>query len=226
MSINIFILGYGEIGHAMEFLLKNHQSLAIWDKYPPANLVPIKLEDSIPRADVVMFCLPVNPHREIIHRIAPYLQKHCLCISVAKGLDETGKTAAQIFSESLPPSCPYALLYGPMIAEEILAGRGEWRKIPFWSDFMYFFAMFIFWLASFKIHQKLFLFKADRKKCTKCGLCAKLCPVKNIEMKEYPVYGFKCQYCLRCTGVCPARAIPVIFNRKRDSYKAPGAEFN
>ncbi len=129
MSINIIILEYGEIGHAMEFLLKNHQSLAIWDKYPPANHAPIKLEDSIPRADVAMFCLPVNPHREIIHRIAPYLQKHCLCISVAKGLDETGKTAAQIFSESLPPSCPYALLYGPMIAEEILAGNYAFAQL-------------------------------------------------------------------------------------------------
>jgi len=111
-------------------------------------------------------------------------------------------------------------------AEEIIAGRGEWRKIPVWSDVVYWFAMSIFRLAGLKIHQKIFLFKVDRKKCTKCGLCAKLCPVKNIEMKEYPVYGYRCQYCLRCSGICPVGAIPVIYNCKRKSYKAPGAKFD
>lgn len=122
MPINILILGYGEIGHAMEFLLKKHHSLAIWDKYPPVKFISVELEHSVPQADVILFCLPVNPHREIIQLIAPYLKKNCICVSVAKGLDETGKTAAQIFSENLPKNQPFALLYGPMIAEEILAG--------------------------------------------------------------------------------------------------------
>jgi len=111
-------------------------------------------------------------------------------------------------------------------AGEIIAGGGEWRKIPVWSDAMYWFAMSIFWLAGLKIHQKIFLFKVDRKKCTKCGLCAALCPVKNIEMKGYPVYGYRCQYCLRCSGICSVGAIPVVYNCKKKSYKAPGAEFD
>lgn len=123
MSTNILILGYGEIGHAMEFLLRKHNTVVIWDKYPSKDFVPIELEHSVPQADVALFCLPVNAHREVIQRITPNLKKNCLCISVAKGLDETGKTAAQIFTENLPPNHPYALLYGPMIAEEIRASR-------------------------------------------------------------------------------------------------------
>ena len=51
----------------------------------------------MPWAQVVLFCLPVNPHHEIASRIAPYLAKGSLCLTIAKGLDESGRTAAQVF---------------------------------------------------------------------------------------------------------------------------------
>ncbi len=118
-SFQILILGYGEMGHAMEFLLKEHHHLEIWEKFPHADFSSAALKESAPHADIVLFCLPVNPHREVIQQIALLLKKTCLCVSIAKGLDETGKTAAQIFTENLAVHQPYALLYGPMISEEI-----------------------------------------------------------------------------------------------------------
>jgi glycerol-3-phosphate dehydrogenase (NAD(P)+) len=33
----VLILGYGEMGHAMEHLLKERQQLDIWEKYPQDN---------------------------------------------------------------------------------------------------------------------------------------------------------------------------------------------
>jgi len=119
----VLILGYGEMGHAMEYLLKKRQQLDIWDKYPQQNFRSVKLEDALPKADIILFCLPVNPHREIVEQIAPLLKNSCLCLSIAKGLDEAGQTAAQIFAEILPSHQAYGLLYGPMISEEIRAGR-------------------------------------------------------------------------------------------------------
>jgi len=83
----VLILGYGEMGHAMEHLLKGRQQLDIWEKYPQDNIQSVVLEDAAPRADIVLFCLPVNPHREIVERIAPLLRKTCLCLSIAKGLE-------------------------------------------------------------------------------------------------------------------------------------------
>ncbi len=121
--VNVLILGHGEMGQAMEFLLKDHHQLAIWEKFPQILHPYITLEEGVPQADIVLFCLPVNPHREIVQTIAPLLKRNCLCVSIAKGLDETGQTAAQIFAEQLPAHQPYALLYGPMISEEIRAGR-------------------------------------------------------------------------------------------------------
>ncbi|MCE7913769.1 MAG: hypothetical protein DYH15_03600 [Nitrosomonas sp. PRO4] len=122
-SFNVLILGHGEMGQAMEYLLKNHHSLAIWEKFPRTQHPYISLDEGVPRADIVLFCLPVNPHGGVVHQVAPLLQKTCLCVSIAKGLDESGKTAAQIFAEHLPAGQPYALLYGPMISEEIRDGR-------------------------------------------------------------------------------------------------------
>ena len=122
-SFQILILGYGEMGHAMEYLLKDHHQLAIWNKFPNAGFSSAVIEESAPHADIVLFCLPVNPHQEVVQQIAPLLKKTCLCVSIAKGLDETGKTAAQIFAQNLAENQPYALLYGPMISEEIRTGR-------------------------------------------------------------------------------------------------------
>lgn len=122
-SLQILILGHGEMGQAMEYLLKDRHTLAIWEKFPKDNYSYAILEESAPHADLILFCLPVNPHREVVQQIAPLLKETCLCVSIAKGLDEAGKTAAQIFAENLPVHQSYALLYGPMISEEIRAGR-------------------------------------------------------------------------------------------------------
>jgi glycerol-3-phosphate dehydrogenase (NAD(P)+) len=42
---------------------------------------------------------------------------------VAKGLDESGNTAMEVFQDALDQHNEFALLYGPMIAEELCAGR-------------------------------------------------------------------------------------------------------
>lgn len=128
-ALNILILGHGEMGLAMEYLLKDRHPFAIWEKFPRRDYPYVTLEQSAPRTDIVLFCLPVNPHREVIRHIAPLLKKTCLCVSIAKGLDESGKTAAQIFAENLPAHQPYALLYGPMISEEIRAGRHAFAQL-------------------------------------------------------------------------------------------------
>jgi len=128
-QFRVLILGYGEMGHAMEYLLSERQQVDIWDKYPQGDFKSVSLEEAAPLADIVLFCLPVNPHREIAELIAPHLKPGCLCLSIAKGLDEAGQTAAQIFAEVFASQQPYALLYGPMISEEIRAGRYAFAQL-------------------------------------------------------------------------------------------------
>ncbi|MDD5385158.1 MAG: hypothetical protein PHG89_09805 [Gallionella sp.] len=122
MKLRVLILGYGEMGHAMEYLLAARHDVRIW------SLGGVKgrdstLEDEVPWAQVVLFCLPVNPHHEIASRIAPYLAEGSVCLSIAKGLDESGRTAAQVFESVFATRHHYGVVYGPMISEEIRAGR-------------------------------------------------------------------------------------------------------
>ncbi|MCX5694554.1 MAG: EFR1 family ferrodoxin, partial [Candidatus Omnitrophica bacterium] len=46
------------------------------------------------------------------------------------------------------------------------------------------------------------------EKCTKCGLCVKVCPVMNIQMQDgKPVWLTHCQHCMGCLQWCPVEAI-------------------
>ncbi|MFQ5642606.1 MAG: hypothetical protein ACE5FQ_02790 [Thiogranum sp.] len=133
----VLVLGYGEMGHAMEVLLGGRAQLDIWEKYPADNFHPVVLEDAAPGADLVLFCLPVNPHREVVTRLLPLLRADAICVSIAKGLDEKGQTAAQVFADVLGVDHSCALLYGPMISEEIRAGRYGFAQLGCRDDATY-----------------------------------------------------------------------------------------
>lgn len=126
---NVLILGYGEMGHAMEVLLSARHELSIWDKFPTPEFTSVALEQAVPQADFILFCLPVNPHREIVTLIKPLLKQNSICLSIAKGLDENGHTAAQVFNDVLADRFHYGLVYGPMISEEIRAGRYAFAQV-------------------------------------------------------------------------------------------------
>jgi glycerol-3-phosphate dehydrogenase (NAD(P)+) len=119
----ILIVGYGEMGHAMEHLLGGKHRLAIHDCRPIEGLAPINVEQEAAQADFVLLCVPAAPHQELLARLAPHLQEYCICLSIAKGLDEQGCTPAQIYRQTFDGRQPYCLLYGPMISEEICAGK-------------------------------------------------------------------------------------------------------
>lgn len=58
--------------------------------------------------------------------------------------------------------------------------------------------------------------------CTKCGICAKVCPAGNINVGEKAMFGENCENCFACANLCPAHAI--YSNKamlKRRQYRNP-----
>jgi glycerol-3-phosphate dehydrogenase (NAD(P)+) len=121
-KFRVLILGHGEMGQAMEFLLAAHQPLRIWQRHPPAGEVPVNLEAVVPESDVVLFCLPATAHAAVAAQIAPLLRGATLCLTIAKGLDERGRLPATVLAEAVG-AARVAVLYGPMISEEIRADK-------------------------------------------------------------------------------------------------------
>ena len=125
----VLIVGYGEMGHAMEHLLEEKHQLAIYDCRPIEGLPSINVEQQAALADFLLLCVPASPHHDLLARLAPHLQSHCICLSIAKGLDDNGQTPAQIYEQIFNGQQPYCLLYGPMISEEIRADRYSFAEL-------------------------------------------------------------------------------------------------
>ncbi len=122
--MSVLILGYGEMGHAMEALLSPRQTVVIWHRQSSANL-----ETEVARASVVLFCVPTSPHEELAKRIGSRLAPGSIVLTIAKGLDDQGRTAPEILRAHLPRPDRVGVIYGPMIAEDMSAGRAGFGQL-------------------------------------------------------------------------------------------------
>lgn len=125
----VLIIGYGEMGHAMQYLLEDQHDIQIWERTPRPDSGSVALETLAADRDVVLFCVPTLPHFDLVSRLRPVLSSKTLCLSIAKGLDEHGRTPVEIFKQVLGTNIPHGVLYGPMIAEEIRAGKPAFAQL-------------------------------------------------------------------------------------------------
>jgi len=62
-----------------------------------------------------------------------------------------------------------------------------------------------------------------QESCISCGLCAKECPLNNIQLqKNKPIWGTSCTHCMACISKCPVKAIEYgKHSANRNRYKCP-----
>ena len=63
--------------------------------------------------------------------------------------------------------------------------------------------------------------------CISCGICEKVCPVKNIQMKnKKPTFQHNCEQCMACIQFCPKKAINYkTVTKKRRRYTNPSIDY-
>ncbi len=119
--MSIVIIGAGEIGNAIAFVLKNKGlNLNLWDK--DISRVPNQklLEDILPNADFLFICTPSWAVRPALKNALAHLNKNAVVVVLSKGIEkDTNKTMDKVLDELLSESTGFALLSGPMIAEEL-----------------------------------------------------------------------------------------------------------
>jgi ferredoxin len=113
-----------------------------------------------------------------------------------------------------------ALKAAARYANRIMEGRARWPRLPLLSDMMSRISLSR-WVWQWG--RRLLPFKVDNGKCVRCGLCARMCPVRNIEMTEYPAFRDGCVLCMRCVSFCPSGAIYAL-GGGHNVYRAVKAE--
>ena len=59
----------------------------------------------------------------------------------------------------------------------------------------------------------------DEEKCIGCGLCARLCPMKNLSIVDGKVIPSNhCTLCYRCFSHCPTKALTILGKRVHEQY--------
>jgi len=118
----ILVVGYGEMGHAMEYLLAPAHELSVWSRHSAHDLATAAAD-----AQFVFLCTPAPALAELAPRLRPGLDAGAWAVTMAKGLDDEGRLPARILAQAGLPRV--AVMYGPMISEEIRAARPAWALL-------------------------------------------------------------------------------------------------
>ncbi|WNY26421.1 EFR1 family ferrodoxin [Methanolapillus ohkumae] len=59
------------------------------------------------------------------------------------------------------------------------------------------------------------------EECTTCGICAKVCPAKNIAVADKVEFGNHCEACLACAHLCPQNAIHLKKEKSGKRWRNP-----
>ena len=134
---HVLIVGYGEMGHAMQHLLQHRHEISVWHCDTPEGMV-IPLPEAAADKDIIVLCIPTGPLHEVVARLKTAMHEDTLLISISKGLDDKGRVAFDAVSSALESSTPHVVIYGPMISEELRADRPGFAQVgspdPEWAQ--------------------------------------------------------------------------------------------
>lgn len=145
MRINVAVIGAGSWGTTVAALASTNTPTVLWSRRPelavqinarhvngdylPSFVLPDDLRatgdiaEAVGGADVVVMAVPSHGFRQVVAAAAPHIRPWVPVVSLSKGLEEgTLKRMSEVVNDELPGH-PVAVLTGPNLAKEILAGQ-------------------------------------------------------------------------------------------------------
>ncbi|MGD9703541.1 MAG: NAD(P)H-dependent glycerol-3-phosphate dehydrogenase [Acidimicrobiia bacterium] len=145
MRIRVAVIGAGSWGTTVAALAATNTPTVLWARRPelaeqintahvngdylPTFQLPdvlqatADIEEAITHADVVVMAVPSHGFRAVLEDVALHLRPWVPVVSLAKGLEQgTLKRMSEVAHEVLPGH-PVAVLTGPNLAKEVLAGQ-------------------------------------------------------------------------------------------------------
>ncbi len=109
---NILIVGNGELGTALGKILSQNEEnqVTVWGEEP-----------NLPSAEVVFMAVPTTAIENVVSKVKSTQSEDCIIVVLSKGLGSNGETPWELADKNWQG--PAVLISGPMIAEELTAGK-------------------------------------------------------------------------------------------------------
>lgn len=122
------IIGHGEMGQAFEYLLGSDR-VDVWQRRSTEPL-----ESMAQHRRFIFLCIPATPVHDVALQLRDTVTPDTVCLSIAKGLDNDGRPAAMAMAAALGDRCVRGIIHGPMISEELRAGRPGFGELAVSRD--------------------------------------------------------------------------------------------
>lgn len=119
----IGVIGAGELGKALGHVLEKVGIQVLYYDREDDRTTTAHISDVIEACDILFVCVPSWANREVAEEIAKNAKPDNLplVLSFSKGVEKGFITMDQILHDTLPKGTPYGLVYGPMLANELVA---------------------------------------------------------------------------------------------------------
>lgn len=150
--MRIAILGRGEMGRSFEKLLADHATLVTWEKNLETGTENLPLEQAVADVHAVMLAVPAAPMAEIAERLTEAMSGNAIAFTIAKGIDADARHPLEILHDTLGPK-RVAGIYGPMIAEELQAGKHGFADVAVFGEAAWQVAQDVFLATPLRLHR-------------------------------------------------------------------------
>lgn len=122
-AIKIGIIGAGELGMALGHAFEGGGIEVKYYDRDDSRTTTATIRDITLASNVLLTCVPAMTTREVVKKIAKNVndQHRPLVVSLSKGVESDFVTMDQVLHDTLPQGTPYGIIYGPMLANEIVA---------------------------------------------------------------------------------------------------------